>query len=495
MVGPKKILNWMSINVDPDVIARYQKKNKVPPAKKPVEFETRYHRTHSKNAPSIDKQGLLTFNPNIGKNTYLSNADDYHNIWLANNATEIPVLRGLLKDSPQDVTTYKVRMPKQWYLESPRFYMPGGRGAGKLKPQPKDKPRLTDEGAYKIDLIGNDIPRQYLQKLPVFNRDRVDLIGIIDDINPNIDRNLYHDVTNNLLGEFRNYNRVFGKGPKYNKPVSQTWARITPSEELLRFMFPITYKYDIYRDFLQTANKLKHDFASLPPGIQVSPREMLDRTLSMASYALFPETGVLGSNVTAKLKPTDITQLAQGSISRAIEDLPEFETAQKLRRPSRMDWDAFNMYYNAGHSPKRALMEGYVPGQYISWINDEPRAKQLKLPSFGEGAISRGMPDDAFSAARTRRAQRTLAAKIIRREREKSRKYLSRELGRQPAAEELDAWTRVGIFNKIAADDMFDPPAILSDWAGKWNDDIATRISKELFKRMEKKATKSASSK
>lgn len=387
MAGPKKILNWMSIDVDPDVITRYQKKKKVPPAKKPVEFETRYHRTHSKNAPSIDKQGLLTFNPNIGKNTYLSNADDYHNIWLANNATEIPVLRRLLEDSPQDVTTYKVRLPKQWYLDSPRFYMPGGRGSGVFKPQPKDKPRLTDEGSYKIDLIGNDIPPQYLQKLPVFNRDRRDIIGIIGDEAaapwP------YEYLSKNVYGELRNYNRASKQPVKRRLSKSQSWSRITPSEELLQAIFPMGYKYDIYRDFLQTANKLKHDFANLPPGIQVSPREMLDRTLSLTPYSLFPETGVLGSNATAKLKPTDVTQLAQGSISRAIEYTPDAQKLAKQRSRGSLDWDRFTSRL-VNSSPYDAFRGAYTPTKILAFDElGKPYIKKLPVNN-ARGIISHG---------------------------------------------------------------------------------------------------------
>lgn len=163
----KQLLDWATVNVAPDVISRYLSKGKVPPAKPKQKWVTRYHRTHADNAPSIDEHGLLTNNPNIGKNTWLNNPDDYHKVWLADNPREIPVLRNLMQTSPRDVTTYKVRMPEQWYLDAPRYYMPKGRGDGKMKRQPKDKPRLTDEGPYKIDLVGRDIPPQYLQKLPV----------------------------------------------------------------------------------------------------------------------------------------------------------------------------------------------------------------------------------------------------------------------------------------------------------------------------------------
>ena len=161
-------MDWKTISVAPEIIARYLSKGKTPPSKPKQEFVTRYHRTKANNAPSIEQHGLLTHNPNIGDNTWLPSKADYHKIWLADNPTEIPVLRDMMRKTPQDVTTYKVRMPKEWYMESPRFYMPKGRGNPSMKSAPADEVRLTDEGRYKIDLLGRDVPPKYLQKLPTY---------------------------------------------------------------------------------------------------------------------------------------------------------------------------------------------------------------------------------------------------------------------------------------------------------------------------------------
>lgn len=164
-------MDWKTINIAPEIVAKYLAKGKTPPSKPKQEWVTRYHRTKTSNAPSIEQHGLLTHNPNIGDNTWLPGKADYHKIWLADNPSEIPVLRQLMSEAPQDVTTYKVRMPKGWYMESPRFYMPKGRADAAMKRAPADKIRLTNEGKYKIDLLGRDIPPEYLQKLPTYKTD------------------------------------------------------------------------------------------------------------------------------------------------------------------------------------------------------------------------------------------------------------------------------------------------------------------------------------
>lgn len=186
-------MDWKVINVAPQIVERYLAKGKTPPSKPKQEWVTRYHRTKTENTPSIDQHGLLTHNPNTGDNTWLPGKADYHKIWLADNPREIPVLRDMMRNTPHDVTTYKVRMPKSWYLESPRFYMPKGRGNAIMKRTPADEIRLTDEGRYKIDLLGRDIPPGYLQKLPTYK-----MSGQLAD-----DRSeLYFDLFNDNIHDF-----------------------------------------------------------------------------------------------------------------------------------------------------------------------------------------------------------------------------------------------------------------------------------------------------
>lgn len=93
-------MDWKTINIAPEIVAKYLAKGKTPPSKPKQEWVTRYHRTKTENAPSIDQFGLLTHNPNIGDNTYLPNRADYHKIWLADNPREIPVLRDMMRNTP-----------------------------------------------------------------------------------------------------------------------------------------------------------------------------------------------------------------------------------------------------------------------------------------------------------------------------------------------------------------------------------------------------------
>lgn len=82
-------MDWKTINIAPEIVAKYLAKGKTPPSKPKQEWVTRYHRTKTSNAPSIEQSGLLTHNPNVGDNTWLPGKADYHKIWLELNPKEL----------------------------------------------------------------------------------------------------------------------------------------------------------------------------------------------------------------------------------------------------------------------------------------------------------------------------------------------------------------------------------------------------------------------
>lgn len=114
----------------------------------------------------------------------------------------------------------------------------------------------------------------------------------------------------------------------------------------------------------------------------------------------------------------------------------------------------------------------YIEGQYMP----KPR---LDTPKLAYGAISRGTPDHMRVNARAARNDRRRAADIIRRKRDESIEYLSRGLGREPTAEELDDWVRAGIWNAIESGDMKNISG-LGTWADRTNWDIVERLTREL---------------
>ena len=143
----------------------------------------RYHRTMKGNEQSILDKGLLVSDPNVNSNTG-RNTSDVHKlppiVWLANNPTDIPVLRHEFSRRPGNVTTFEVRMPYDWYTGKKRYYFKGGRGGKLIEVPPGSAPMLTDEGDYMIDVFGENIPPEYLKQYDTMSRNSIPRYSHID---------------------------------------------------------------------------------------------------------------------------------------------------------------------------------------------------------------------------------------------------------------------------------------------------------------------------
>lgn len=135
----------------------------------------RVHRTRKENARSIDKQGLLVGdrNKNYGKNT--GDTDKYPaSVWLGFDPTNVPVLQYYYTHGPdtrKQLTTYRVRIPREVYNNTPRVKFEGDR-FGKPKIVGKGESSITRETARRtgnealIDVFANDIPPEWLRRIP-----------------------------------------------------------------------------------------------------------------------------------------------------------------------------------------------------------------------------------------------------------------------------------------------------------------------------------------
>lgn len=132
------------------------------------EYVTRYHRTETKNVPSIEQSGLKlkSENPNYGVNTGDSDAYDPV-VWLGVNPKKIPVLRNEYLTNPENVSQFEVKIPRDEYYSLPRMKFDYRRGQGRPRFVEKGKPSLTDEGDYKIDMIASEIPPRYLKRMDI----------------------------------------------------------------------------------------------------------------------------------------------------------------------------------------------------------------------------------------------------------------------------------------------------------------------------------------
>lgn len=277
---------------------------------------TRFHRTRTDYTPAIDKEGLKAKSPNMGENTYVNNVKDLENVWLADNRYHIPVLRRY--GASPDVTTYKVRIPydKYWY-EMKRNTMPKGRGGGKFKPVKPGQPSMFSEGDYKVDLIGEDISPQYLQKLPIYNKDPAvvaeDIWAKLTDayetgvLNTDL---AFEEATQYLPRRLRGEARAF-RDKMASYQMGESNPPHQPSEELVRALIPSDKNLAIV-DFVnkhrKNLSRTKSPAYAFTMTLDNAPEEIpviYDAPLSWAIY-----------DPAKAINPTADLPVHQGAISR-----------------------------------------------------------------------------------------------------------------------------------------------------------------------------------
>lgn len=289
--------------------------------KKP-KWVTRFHRTERQYTPNIDREGLRANSPNKGKNTAVTNPKDLENVWLADNRYEIPVLRRY--GSSPDVTTYKVRIPYELYWnDMKRNTMPHGRSGGKFKAVKPRQPSMFSEGKYRVDLIGQDIPPQYLQKLPTYANSKPQLMSDLYHKLEDYDASAY--VEENIENLTKNLpKRMRGEAQQFlDNYLQMDDSKVhLPSEEFIKAMFP-SNKYENVVKFTRAYDDVAKNNPELSPaaklkktlsdeyGITELPTE-LDKQLSWQIY----EPGVWYPNEVGN------TSIHSGAISRAIDAEP-----------------------------------------------------------------------------------------------------------------------------------------------------------------------------
>lgn len=328
-------------------------------------YVERWHRTKASNAQSIGDKGLLIGkdNPNYGRNTGDANDLQIPVNWLANNPTNIPVLQYAFTTDPTSTVTYRVKIPKDIYYDTPRLkFRSGRRGSGthdtyivgkKESSLTGERGRQTGEDAM-IDLFGASIPPEWLEKIPndkieKYSAKKNNLLNYIDDMGEDpVDWPL-SKAGSQLATEDLNWlpfhDRIYyyKKMKDVGERVSKNIARMPnypPSEHLrdaLRYFYPLiqrgkmklpAYGYGMFDD--QTRN--------LPS--DVSRRKGKFETHTRAPKSLFEYT-----------IPTD-EQVQVGTVSRGLGSAYGFKLKDRV-----MNWDKFNKHLASGNTPYGAMLE------------------------------------------------------------------------------------------------------------------------------------------
>lgn len=350
-------------------------------------YVERWHRTRSKNDFSIGKKGLLAGgnNPNYGKNTGDHDALPLPAVWLGTSPSEIPVLQYYATHLPHEVSTYRVRIPKEEYYSTPRMkWDTGYRGnASDVRIVGKGENSLTGEVGRRtgneslIDLYGSDIPPKYLEKIPNDEIEKLSEHAKEMEWYKN-----EHGTGNETMSEL---------GNSIVRDEMNNWMPASERFYLSDFSMPKTsdFQYRSPYEALVAANRhIMGAENGIPKyGYRVLSGDMPTKFDTKAEYYPKPE-----------VKFKDPTAVSRGHVSRGWQSAVA-EPDNKFDPKNRMfNWELYNdIIEQEGGSPAKAAAHAAPIGKLV----DTPDG--LSIQYYGNpnkpytgvnvGAISRGVDD------------------------------------------------------------------------------------------------------
>lgn len=348
-------------------------------------YVTAYHKTMNENVPSIDKEGLKLQHPDYGANT--SDTDAYSPmIWLSGHPTFIPVLRRY-GEGLDETTTYKVKIPRKEFYETPRMMMPQGRGGPKVMAAKGEPSWSKEAGKYVINTYGKDIPPEYLEKMD--NTDR--LASILKTERQNDLR----DVVASLVesGEIPSDIPM-----KYGVPPSEKFIRygmqgrgMRPAsnsqlgnivQDEMRTNFPPPIERLGYGLEDATAAASEHLKTLSAPRYPMSPFRMLSDAMQRPFIAKIPP---FKSRLELQINPPVADpkpSFKPGAVSRGLDNMSSISPKDRI-----FNWTSYNDSREFGKTPFEATAEA-LP--WIVYKNGDPTERlfgdDLRL---AKGAISR----------------------------------------------------------------------------------------------------------
>ena len=347
----------------------------------------RWHRTRSKNDFSIGKKGLLAggANPNYGKNTGDHDGLPIPAVWLGTSPSEIPVLQYYATHLPDQVSTYRVRIPKEEYYSTPRMkWDKGYRGStGDVRIVGKGENSLTGEVGRRtgneslIDLYGANIPPEHLEKIP---NDEIEKLS--EHAKEMEWYKSEHGIGNETMSEL---------GNRIVRDEMNNWMPASERFYLSDVSMPVTsdFQYRSPYEALVAANTHLMNMENGIPkyGYRVLSGDMPTKFDTKVEYHPKPEVNF-----------KDPAAASRGHVSRGWQS--------SVAKPD-IKFDPRRRMFNWGMYKERIADEGYTPAKAASYaapigkLVDTPDG--LSIQYYGDpdkpfsgvsvGAVSRGMED------------------------------------------------------------------------------------------------------
>lgn len=465
-----------------------------------------FHITKNENVPAIEQQGLLTNHPNANANSaahpFRKHGTDAGGVWVTTEPTAFPVYGttiggkgGNAAARADALSTFKIEIPLP---ELPKM-------------------RAVQEPYGKNILRRGDDPRA-IQKFKTWADIDIPTTVFLDDIKPAWLKNIGYVEEAFPANDFATLPTLAGLPsgwalpPKYSalrwldKGSLKEYAGFTGhrhgkssydksqqrfindyidinqpiTKRLPKFPGTVDAEYMAYR---QGANPGPKHIQNTMGQSVVAPNEMNRYS------ADFIPAKVWSADYSPYIKPGESAidnrnfVFAPGAVSRGIggSEIPSVKDRN-------FNWNRYKAMIERGKTPQiatnvakpEAVLDWdnivYRNGQYV------PEVKSFENVYAPAGAISRGS-GNFYAIARSNLIDRQANSIILKQEKNDAAKYLKSALGRQPTAEEVDNWARVGLVNKIESREI-NPASSVENWAYRYNYDVTKRIQREIEDRL-----------
>lgn len=476
--------------------AKYQKKKERGPVK------AFFHITKNENVPAIEQQGLLTNHPNANINSanhpFRKHGTDAGGVWVTTEPTAFPVYgttiggkHGNASARADALSTIKIEVPLPELAKMKAVQDPYGKNILRKGNDPRAVEKFSTWAGIDVPttVLLNDIKPEWLKNIGYLEeaeRFSTPSLPTLKDapaswvLRPN-------DVARQLnKADFKAYvgytGHDHGRGSFDKSPVRLVFDQINRNQPISKRLPVFPVPNDEATMMRKQGAQLKYDsddnvIISAPNDLKRYSTDFIPAETWTTNYEDYVKPG-------EPVSKQRTHEFAPGAISRGIGG-----TNMPPVKDRNFNWNTYKKLLEEGDTPQSAAFNAQ-PLVKLDWDNIVYRNGQY-LPkvitahdfdALSEGAISRGVSIEA--SALMDRVARKKSAERIRREKNESREYLARNLGRQPTAEEIDHWSRAGIWNDIEAGDIPNAPRVLNMWADKADWDIVEGLSDELFKRM-----------
>jgi len=451
-----------------------------------------FHITKNENIPAIEQQGLLTNHPNANVNSaahpFRKHGTDAGGVWVTTEPTAFPVYgttiggkNGNAAARAAALSTIKIEVPLPELAKMKAVQDPYGRNILRKGNDPRAVQKFPTWVGIDVPttVFLNDVKPRWLKNIGYVEENAPSYRLIDTDYFPlDMEGSWQLDEGNPLRGldksRLRDYSGLTGH--HHNNPQDAAKSPYRFVDDYMAKNEPITKRLPEFPVAAHPNRLGRLQGAIIRDDETNALKRFGNQPLAFDWSNEYRDYVKLGEPIAKRQ-----FEFAPGAISRGMGGLHMPSIKER-----NFNWNKYKKLLAEGDTPQAATFAAQ-PKAKLDWDNIihhtggyQPQIISARdFDAINEGAISRGTPYNMKSSAQMAQVARHEASIALKNAKADAAKYLTSNLGRQPTAEEIDNWARIGLVNKIEGFGA-DVPPVAADWAYKYNEDIVKRLAHEL---------------